>query len=129
MKEYKRLKVQKETSEKIIKKMEENQLELMSEMKGTKRELMENVKERDSLRLTVINLSPNVVVYQSILNPIQVLDSVDWSENRFRDILSIPYPRPHFGLCVKGTGNFNVYKEKVKRIQSILPVSVKDANM
>ena len=124
MKEYKRLKAQNESSDKIIKEMKQNHRELIQTIEGTKRDLAKNAKEKETLRLTVINLSPQIIVFQSKLNPIQILDSIDWSDSRFLDVRSMQYPYPDHGLAEQS--NRKTYIEKVKRLQYIIPISVKD---
>jgi hypothetical protein len=108
----------------------ESYMKSQEEMKESQRELIERVdaalKEKESLRQTVINLSPTIVVFQSILHPIQCLDTLDWSDRRFRDVVALSYPHPNSGLALRSNGNSGVYRDKVRLLQSILPVSVQD---
>lgn len=116
--EHKRLRRDEKEGEKLRREMDK--------LKAEVRALRSEVQEKDTLRLTIINISPKIVAYQPKLNPIQILESLDWTEERFRAILSRPYPYPQYGLSIPYTGNAETYRQKVRDIQSLVPLSVRD---
>ena len=116
--EFKRLKTQESESSTLLRKMDEMKSEIGA--------LREENREKQILQLTIINLSPKILSYQSTLNPIQELDNVDLSEERFREINALKYPYPDFGF--DNFQNASLYQKKIKMLQSILPISIKDEN-
>ena len=116
LEEIKKLKKQASDSSRILQKMDR--------MEKQMKELREENREKQTLQLTIINLSPQILEYSTNLNPIQTLDSLDLSEERFREMLCTKYPCPDNGVGYNG--NVPFYTKKIKMLQAIHPVSIKD---
>ena len=109
LEEIKRLKKQASDSSRVLQKMDE---------------LTREVRERQTLQVTIINLTPKVLEYSSNLKPIQELETLDLKEDRFSEIHSVKYPCPHNDVNYRT--NIPVYTGKVKKLQAIHPISVRD---
>ena len=99
-------------------------LQKMDRMQKQMEDLRAESREKQTLQFTIINLSPQVLACSTNLNPIQTLESLDLSEERFREMLSAKYPYPSGSAHHKL--NVPSYTKRIQMLQAIHPVSIKD---
>ena len=96
----------------------------MDEMKRELHRLREEVKEKQTLHMTIVHLSPQVLAYEPTLVPIQTLDALDLDDARFRKMRDWQYPFPQYGLC--NASNAAAFQDRARYLQSVVPFSVRD---
>ena len=100
---------------------------LLHEMRSMKQEiqsLREEVKQKATLQMTIVNLSVPILVARPMLRPIQELETVDLREARFGAVHALTYALPERDLSY--AANVPTFLEKMRLFQSIVPVSMSD---
>ena len=109
LEEIKQLKKHASASSELLQKMDRMQKQM--------EDLRAESREKQTLQFTIINLSPQVLACSTNLNPIQTLESLDLSEERFREMLSAKYPYPSGSAHHKL--NVPSYTKRIQMLQAI----------